>query len=274
MNLEEYLGTDTIQFAPSGTMAIFSTLYPSREKMLGIPDQGGFKGILTIANLLAMPYTLIETEKGLIIPEHIRDVDLFVFSSFSGYIVENDVDTIVSHCHDHEIWTIEDISSGFSYPSFGKGDIVVCSTGRPKILECGWGGFAAYREGEHSPLFNYMEPPEGYIEGLQHQVDHAGAKLQKLLRYSSLLKDFAFDVLFEDDEGPSVFVRTENPKKILKRLNKKIRPDTGYSLFSQCPRFDRVQEEGFVIETIKVWERDEDEILEIGRTIEKVVTDV
>ncbi|MEA1994333.1 MAG: hypothetical protein U9N35_08090 [Euryarchaeota archaeon] len=271
MKTKEYFGTTKMFFASSGSMAIFSVLYPHREKIIGIPDQGYFKGILKIVDDLNMKYTLLETKNGLVIPEKIRDIDLFIFSSFSGHIVENNVEKIVSHCKKNNILSVEDISAGVSHPSFGKGDIIVCSTGSPKLLECKWGGFAAYRSGNESELFKYMVIPQGYKKKLKMQIDGAESKLRRLLRYSKILKDFDFDVLFESFEGPSVFIRTDIPKKIVKKLNKEVRPDVGYSLFSRCPRFDRVQKAGFVIETIKVWERDEDEILDIGRKIERVI---
>jgi hypothetical protein len=271
MMIEEYLHTDKLFFAPSASMCLFSVLYPLREETLGIPDQGYFKGILQIADLLNIDYTLIKTERGLIIPENIENVDTFIFSSFSGHVVENDVNEICSHCQKNNILPIEDISSGFSYPPFGKGEIVVCSTGTPKILECGWGGFAAYRNGTPSEVFRYMSVPEGYREQLKREVENAEEKVQRVLNYSKILKEFSFESFFRDKAGLSVFVRTDRPKKFLKVLNKKITPDIGRSLFTQCPRFDRVLEKGFVIETIKVWKRDEDEIREIGRTIEKVM---
>ncbi len=96
-------------------------------------------------------------------------------------------------------------------------------------------------------------------------------KLQRILKYSRILKDFDYDVLFRDHTGVSVFVKTEYAKKILKILNREIKPDTGKSLFTRCPRYDRVLEKGFVIETIKIWKRKEDEIIDIGRKIEKEI---
>ena len=272
MNVEDYVGTDKVFFAPSGSMAIFSVLYPFRKKTLGIPDQGSFKNILKIAELLDLQHKFITTEKGIILPEKIKNVEIFIFSSFSGYLVENNIEKIVSHCKKNGILSIEDVSSGFSHPRFGKGDIIICSTGSPKILECGWGGFAAYRGIENSTIFDYMKSPREYEEKLKIQVENAEFKLQKLLKYSKILKDFNFEVFFRDLNGISVFVKLRSPKKFLKILNKEITPDIGKSLFTKCPRFDRILEEGFVIETIKIWERNEDEILDIGRKIEKVIT--
>lgn len=270
MKIEDYLGTDKIFFAPSGSMAIFSVLHPFRKKTLGIPDQGCFN-ILEIAELLDIKYRFIKTEKGLIIPENIKNMDIFFFSSFSGYLVENNVEKIISHCKKNKILSIEDISSGFSYQNFGKGDIVVCSTGSPKILECGWGGFATYKGIENSKIFEFMKIPQGYKEKLDIEIENAESKLRTLLKYNKILKDFNFEVFFKDSNGISVFVKTESPKKVLRILNKEIRPDTGRSLFTRCPRFDRILEKGFVIETIKIWRRSEDEILDIGRKIEKVI---
>jgi len=270
MKIEDYLGTERVFFAPSGSMAIFSVLHAFRRKTLGIPDQGCFN-ILEIVELLDMKYRFIKTEKGLVIPENIKDVDIFFFSSFSGYLVENNVENIVSHCKKNKILSIEDISSGFSYPKFGKGDIVVCSTGSPKILECGRGGFAAYRGIESSRIFEFTKINQKYKEKLDMELERAESKLRRLLKYSYILKDFNFEVFFKDSNGISVFVKTETPKKILRTLNKEIKPDTGRSLFTRCPRFDRILEKGFVIETIKIWKRSEDEILDIGRKIEKVI---
>jgi len=271
MKIEEYLGTEKIFFASSGSMVIFSVLYPFREKILGIPDQGCFGGIMKIADLLNMKYRFIETDDGIIIPENIKNVDIFFFSSFSGYLVENNVEDICTHCKKNGILSMEDISSGFSYPEFGKGDIIVCSTGTPKILECGWGGFVAYRNIERSGIFDFMRMPEGYMEKLENEVKNSRFKLQRILKYSRILKDFDYDVLFRDHNGVSVFVKTEYAKKILKILNREIKPDTGKSLFTRCPRYDRVLEKGFVIETIKIWKRKEDEIIDIGRKIEKEI---
>ena len=120
MNIEEYVGTDKVFFAPSGSMAIFSVLYPFRKKTLGIPDQGSFKNILKIAELLDLQHKFITTEKGIILPEKIKNVEIFIFSSFSGYLVENNVEKIVSHCKKMEYSLLKTSHQDFHIPDLEK----------------------------------------------------------------------------------------------------------------------------------------------------------
>ena len=75
-----------IYFVNSATFGLFSILFDSNIKKIGIPDQGGFKGFIEIPKLLKKNYIEIPTDNGVIMPKFKKEFDVFLFTSLSGHI--------------------------------------------------------------------------------------------------------------------------------------------------------------------------------------------
>ena len=173
------------------------------------------------------------------------------------------------------IVSIEDISGVFPDKDFGWADVIYCSTGSPKILECGYGGFVGISSDinleESEKIMSFSKLPESYFLKLNDEIENAQEKLNTLRNMAQIFQKSSLEIPYKESKSVSVFVKDENPTKSLELLNEKIRPKTGKSLFTKCPRYDRIKEKGFVIETIKLYGMEKDEVKEISEKIEKII---
>lgn len=263
-----------IYFVNSATFGLFSILFDSNIKNIGIPDQGGFKGFIEIPNVLKKKSIEVTTDNGIIIPNFNREFDTFLFNSLSGYIRANNSKKICMKLTKEDIVSVEDVSGVFSDKSFGWADIIYCSTGSPKILNCGYGGFVGISNEielkETKKIISYSKPPESYYKYLNSELEKAESKLKTLRKMSKIFQKSSLDIPYKDHKSISVFVRDKIPAKSLKSLNKEIIPKYGKSLFTKCPRYDRIKERGFVIETIKLYGMEIEEVKSISEKIEKI----
>lgn len=264
-----------LYFVNSATFGLFSILYDSNITKIGIPDQGGFKGFIEMPKLLKKIYLEIPTENGLILPKFKKEFDVFLFTSLSGHIRSNPSREICKELMNKGIVSIEDISGVFSDKDFGWADVIYCSTGSPKILECGYGGFVGISSDinleESEKIMSFSKLPESYFLRLNDEIENAQGKLNILRNMAQIFQKSSLDIPYKESKSISVFVRDENPTKSLELLNMKIRPKIGKSLFTKCPRYDRTKEKGFVIETIKLYGMEKDEVKEISEKIEKII---
>jgi len=226
-------------------------------------------------NLLKKEYIEIPTDKGIIVPKFKKDFDVFLFTSLSGYISSNPSKLICQETKKIGIVSIEDISGTFPDKDFGWADIIYCSTGSPKILECGYGGFVGIsteinlKESEKVLSFSHL--PKSYYEKLYTELENSNKKLNKLRDIAQIFYKSSLDIPYKDPKSLSIFVKHVAPNKSLERLNREIRPKMGKSLFTKCPRYDRIKESGFVIESIKLYGMGTEEIKEISEKIEELI---
>ena len=76
----------------------------------------------------------------------INENSALIFTSFAGYTAEQDIERISKYCRNNDIMTIEDASAGIGDKKnkLGNGkysDIIIASTGSPKMINVGSGGF-------------------------------------------------------------------------------------------------------------------------------------
>ena len=134
----------------SGNNSIFAALNSVNGSVI-IPDQGAWHGFKQIAKFLKKEIILLKTDLGLINPNEIDELDIpddsaLIYTSFAGYTAEQDVKAISKYCKSKGITTIEDASAGIGdekkiLGSCRNSDIVIASTGQPKIINVGSGGF-------------------------------------------------------------------------------------------------------------------------------------
>jgi hypothetical protein len=275
--ISQFLNNDyKIFFVNSATFGLFSILFDSNISRIGIPDQGGFKGFLEIPKLLKKNYFEIPTDNGVIVPKFKKEFDVYLFTSLSGYLKSNPSKKICKELMDEGIISIEDISGVFSDKDFGWADIVYCSTGSPKILECGYGGFVGVSPDinleESEKIMSISKMPKSYFQKLTAEVENSKEKLDTLRDMAQIFHKSSLDIPYNDSKSFSVFVRNENTNRTLETLNKEIKPKSGKSLFTKCPRYDRTKENGFVIEVIKLYGMEKEEVKELSEKIETLIS--
>ncbi|MBA2867851.1 hypothetical protein [Methanococcus maripaludis] len=274
-----------IYILPSGNSAIHiaseivSKLNPNSKTL--IPDMGGWKGFETYSKLSGLTVETLKTDLGVvnleILDEKIKECgakSLFL-TSLAGYLAEQPLKEIAKVCSENDCLFIEDVSGKIGGDS-GYGDMVVCSTGSPKIINCEYGGFLGVskkinenlkdknlKEDVKNLLKTYKMPN---IYGKMIEETLISKKSYELcMKFSNIVKENMENAYFKDSQGVSVFLSYENPKEIAKNIDKSVKLDNGKSILTMCPLYERILRKGVVLEIKKmdIYKMSENEIYEI-----------
>ena len=155
--VKELTGHEYCKITSSGNNSIFIAL-SAIEGSIIIPNQGGWNGFKQIARYLNKDIITLKTDLGLINTDYLNEIDIpensaLIFTSFAGYSANQDTKSISKYCKNNGITTIEDASAGIGdkKQELGNGnlsDIIIASTGSPKIINVGSGGFISTNNNE------------------------------------------------------------------------------------------------------------------------------
>ncbi|WP_456372639.1 hypothetical protein [Methanocaldococcus sp.] len=254
-----------IIFLPSGSSAVFLSLWISKyysDEIL-IPDMGGWNGFLKFPKILDIKTKQLKTNLGIIDIKNLEEVNnksSIILTSLSGYLAPQPLKDIKKICEEKEILFIEDISGKIG-GDCGYGDIIVCSTGSPKILNCEYGGFLgiSYEVGEkledilnRIKLISKTYKTINYFGLLKEELLNAKKTYKKYVEVNKIIKKNIKNAYFKDLEGISTFIECDNPKTISKKINSLIKLDNRKSITTICPNYDRILKKGIVFETKKI----------------------
>ncbi|ABO35990.1 conserved hypothetical protein [Methanococcus maripaludis C5] len=274
-----------LNILPSGNSAIhiaseiISKLNPNSKTL--IPDMGGWKGFETYSKLSGLNVETLKTDLGVVDTETLEEKikesgakSLFL-TSLAGYLAEQPLKEIAKICKENNCLFVEDVSGKIGGDS-GYGDMVICSTGSPKIINCEYGGFLgiskeinenlkdkSLKEDIKNLLKTYKMPD---IYGKLIEETLISKKSYKLcVNFSKIVKENMENAYFKNFDGVSVFLEYENPKEIAKSIDKSVKLDNGKSIFTLCPLYERILRKGLVLEIKKmdIHKISEDEIYEI-----------
>jgi len=263
----ELVGHRYVDLAPSGTCALQWALAAAGDKVM-VPDQGGWRGFLEYPPVSGIETCFLETELGLIHPETLQQAleretpDALILTSFAGYMAEQDVKEISKLCREYGVILVEDASGAVGDGTLADGrhsDIIICSTGSPKIINVGTGGFITtdnqdlrQRWQDHARACR-AEPV--VAAGIGAEVDRARRRVRRLLEFSEMLKEELPDAVHRERRGISVGIRLEKipPKRFTGRAHRAgLVTDLGRGFLTRCPRYDRFKERGVVLELKKL----------------------
>jgi len=276
-----FTGHENAYFFSGCGSAIYASLYGA--KTLFLPDQGVWKGVLKIAELLNITAIEIPTTLGLISIEDAESIlrikksenSAFFLSSFAGYIAEQDIKAISEICRKENVVLIEDASGAIGDQTLANGkysDIIVCSTGAPKIINLYSGGFLSTSNSEIKKSAEAFEKifkiyPFLY-PGITEELKHAKKRVEKLVEYSSILKKNIENAVFKDKRGVCVGLLLDNAKEFAKKAaEQNLKTEKNKTLLTLCPRYDRFLNKGAVIELKKL------DVLELSqKDINKIIS--
>ena len=247
-----------VKMTSSGNNSIFIALSAITGDIL-IPDQGGWHGFKQIAKFLDRNIVTLKTDAGLINTDYLDELEIsegsaLIFTSFAGYTAEQDIRSIVSYCKDNSITTIEDASAGIgdSENRLGcRSDIILASTGSPKIINVGSGGFIATNDDD---VFKRTSLPqklskttEIICSGIDNEIDNVSKNLQVSLNATEHVKKHIPNTLHADKRGINVIIPHENSKSICWDLKKTLTTDKS-GIITTCPNYNRVKQKAICIE--------------------------
>ena len=242
----------------SGNNSIFIALSAVEGDII-IPDQGAWHGFKQIARFLHKNIITLKTDDGLINTDYLNNIEFkdnsaLIFTSFAGYTAEQDIESITKYCKNNGIMTIEDASAGIGDKKHKLGcasDIILASTGSPKMINVGSGGFIA---ADNEEIFKKTTLPQKLSKttaivccGIDNEIDNVSNKLEVSLNATELVKKHIPNVLHANKRGINVIIPHENAKSICWDLKKTLTTDKS-GMITTCPNYNRVKQKAICIE--------------------------
>lgn len=250
------------RFVNSGNSAIFLVMSNVKGSVI-VPDQGAWHGFKQIARFLNKDLIIIKTDQGLIntsyldvIVDDLPEGSALFITSFAAYTAEQDMKGISSYCKAHDILLVEDASGAISdsekLSANGEySDIIVGSTGEPKIINVCDGGFVTTSIPDYfkdsNLLLKTLKASNVTVAGINSEIDSANSNLNRLISSCFYLKHHINDVIYPDKRGINVIVSCDNPKEVSWKLRDSFDVD-GRSIITKCPNYNRLKEKAVAIE--------------------------
>ncbi|GBE56752.1 hypothetical protein BMS3Bbin16_00963 [archaeon BMS3Bbin16] len=263
--LSKAAGRGSGELVGSGGEAIEAVLSQVEGPVL-LPDQGIWAGTPKTCKKLGTPFQYFKTTLGLIDPETLGGAidaaaakTVFI-TSLAGYMAEQDVKAVSEVCKSRGAVLVVDASptiGGWKPGEYGRADIVLGSAREPKLLNLPGGGFITSDDQGFMELMrgvNHCTPDPVVCAGISGALRDAGDTFSGLIRVSDKLKSrLSAGVIHKDQRGVSVGVLCGGPKTLAKMARQMgLVTETGRSLLSTCPRYDRFLEPGVVVELKKL----------------------
>lgn len=251
-------GHENVKITSSGNNGIFIALSAIEGDII-IPDQGGWHGFKQIAKFLNKNIITLKTDLGLIDPNSLDELDIrensaLIYTSFAGYCAEQDAKGISKYCRSNNITTIEDASAGIGDKEnkLGKySDIVLASTGSPKIINAGSGGFISTADEE---FFKKTALPQKLSKtsqivcgGIDSELEDAGEKLELAINATCYLKKHLENAIHRDKRGVNVIIPHEDAKSIAWNLKRTLKTDKN-GFITTCPNYNRINQKAIAVE--------------------------
>ena len=251
---------ENARITSSGNNSIFIALSAVKGDII-VPDQGGWHGFKQIAKFLGKNIVTLKTDFGLINPNYMDDIKIsknsaLIYTSFAGYTAEQNTKEISKYCRQNDILTIEDASAGIGDKEnkLGNGnysDIIIASTGSPKIINVASGGFITTNDEE---IFKQTGIPQKLSKtsqivcsGICSELENVSEKLELTLNATKHLKNNIENVLHADKRGVNVIIPHANAKEISWNLKRSLPIDKS-GFITTCPNYNRVKKKAIAIE--------------------------
>ncbi|MBE6495076.1 MAG: DegT/DnrJ/EryC1/StrS aminotransferase family protein [Methanobrevibacter thaueri] len=247
-----------VRMTSSANNSIFIALSAVTGDVI-IPDQGGWHGFKQIAKFLGKNLITVKTDDGLINTDYLDELDVnddsaLIFTSFAGYTAEQDIKSITKYCKNNNILTIEDASAGIGDAEKRLGrdsDVILASTGSPKMINVGSGGFIAT---DNEEIFKKTTLPqklsktnEIICSGIDSEIDNVGKNLELSLNATEHVKKHIPNTLHADKRGINVIIPHDNAKAICWDLKKTLTTDKS-GMITTCPNYNRIKQKAICIE--------------------------
>lgn len=225
-------------------------------------DMGGWNGFIRSCELFGKNVEYLETDDALVnikvmenyLKEH--DVKSLYITSLGGYTVPQPLNDIQRLCDLYEVLLILDISGSVGDEEVIKhGDILVASTGSPKIVNIENGGFICNRSSLNfnKHLLKSLKADNVTCAGIINEIKKAPEILEKSIELNRYLKDKLKDsnveVIHPDLYGLNTMIvapSKSKAKKLAFNLRKRLEVDG--NIITVGPNYNRVKRACVVVE--------------------------
>jgi hypothetical protein len=287
--ISEITGHEYVKVVNSGNSAILAAMNSFKGKIL-IPDQGGWSGFKNLAEYRGLEVIEVPTTLGVINPDVVEDIivkhkpEALFITSFAGYIAEQPVKELFELCNYYNVILVEDASGGIG-DNEGKlcygnhAHMIVASTGSPKIVNVGNGGFISTGDNEFFKKSTYilktLKADPITCVGIFNEVNNASSISSKSVEACNFIKGEFKSSIHADKRGVSVALMVDEPKRVGYLLRQKLNVE-GRSIVTVCPRYNRVLVDAVCIEikNLDVQCMENDTLTEIIDIIKEVSGDI
>jgi hypothetical protein len=253
-----------VKIVNSGNSSILSVMSTFKNKIM-IPDQGGWVGFKKMAEFWNIEIIILPTNLGLVELDVLVDFiekynpEALFITSFAGYMAEQSISDIYKVCDAMGVVMVEDASGGIGDDRgyLGNGEnahIILASTGSPKTVNVGNGGFISTNNTEifdsAKNILNVVKADPITCAGIASEIENAPNILSKNIVACNYLKSEISDfneILYENKPGLNVTIPSKNPKNLGYRLRKRLKVHGG-SIITVCPNYNRVKLNSVCIE--------------------------
>ena len=265
--LSNFTNHNHVKLVNSGNAAILTAMN-SIDGAILVPDQGGWNGFKQIANFLNKKLITVKTNKGLIENEFLQESILentesfnknnqnaLFFTSFAAYTAEQNIKEISEFCRENNILLVEDASGAISdskkiLANGEYSDIIIGSTGSPKIINVGYGGFISTNDNsvfdKSKLILKTAKINDMIASGIATEIDSAEDNLNKTIQACEYLKNNLDDVIHPDKRGINVIIKSDD-KSLSFNLRNNLKLDSS-GMVTKCPNYNRLKEKGVAIE--------------------------
>lgn len=254
-SIRKLTGHEQVKIVNSGDAAILSIMNTLKGPIL-IPDQGGWSGFAKMASIMHLETRKIDTKLGVIEPEILfefldkNSVEALFLTSFAAYTAEQPLKEIYQICEEKEVLLVEDASGALGDPTKRlahgtQAHIILSSTGSPKIVNAGSGGFFS------TDLEDLIVDSKKITRALRAspltsaamgvEVQNASQSFSKTVKACNFLKKEFETAFHRDKRGINVCLPSVNPRKLAYHLRTHIEV-VGGGMITVCPRYERLTE--------------------------------
>jgi hypothetical protein len=249
---------DSVFLTPSGDASIFAALVCCSKGKVLIPAEGGWLSYEKFGKLLGKEVVFVKTNDALIDVDDLKlkvtADSVFLYNNPGGYIVDQPAREIFDVCKNAGCLVLMDVSGsiGSAYADGSFADILVCSFGKWKVVDAGYGGFVSARDGfEDKDIFRMLKFYEGAEEIILDKLESIQTRLEKIQRKrKEVISDLReMDVLHAGKWGLNVVVKFSSEDEMLKIVDYCKSKGLEWTL---CPRYIRVNSNAVSIEVKRI----------------------
>lgn len=262
--VKKLCGHETVQIVNSGNSAILAVMSTIKKKVM-LPDQGAWTGFKKMAEFLGIEVAYLPTNLGIIDLEELEDrikkfePEAIFLTSFAGYTAEQPLKDIYSVCDDNEVILVEDASGGIGDPQKRLGNskyahIILASTGSPKTVNIGNGGFISTDISEifdsASYIMKVLKADPVTCAGIATEIKNAPQIFEKTCKFCTQLKSDILefrDVIHPEKRGLNIIIPDINPKIFGREITQKLNVHGG-GIVTICPNYNRIKSKAVCIE--------------------------
>lgn len=256
--VRDLTGKNYAKITSSGNNSIFIALSAVEGDII-VPDQGGWHGFKQITKFLNKNLVTLKTDFGLINTNYLDELKVnpnsaLIFTSFAGYTAEQDVESICKYCKNNDILTIEDASAGVGDEKGRLGrhsDMILASTGSPKMINVGEGGFISTDDEEifkKTRLAQKLSKTSQVVcSGIDNEIQNVEKNLELTLNATDYVKKHIPNTLHARKRGLNVIIPHDDAKSICWDLKKTLTTNKR-EFITTCPNYNRIKQKAICVE--------------------------